>query len=309
MTDAPTTAAPAPADGTEAAPPASDPAREELLSRLVDALGDGLIEHHLDHGRDLLIRVDRNRWQDAGRTLRDLGYTYFGFLSAIDWMVAPEGRYEDTEFEDEPVVTDIEGLEESEGDESGEAPAEDEAADQTGDASEGDESGEDPPAPATTEAAPEVDDGVVGLASQRLAGGETRFQMLARVQKPGTDLGVTLKADLPDGEARIDTWIDLYRGANWHEREAWEMFGIEFTGHPDLRHVYLPSEFEGHPLRKDFPLLARVVKPWPGVVDIEEIPPHLEQQLEAEVMATFEAEQAAASGESSGESPGAGEAS
>ena len=50
------------------------------------------------------------------------------------------------------------------------------------------------------------------------------------------------------------------------------MFGIDFAGHPDLRHIYLPTEFEGHPLRKDFPLLARIVKPWPGIVDVEPMP-------------------------------------
>jgi NADH-quinone oxidoreductase subunit C len=50
------------------------------------------------------------------------------------------------------------------------------------------------------------------------------------------------------------------------------MFGIAFDGHPSLRHLYLPSEFEGHPLRKDYPLLARVVKPWPGLVDVEAMP-------------------------------------
>ena len=50
------------------------------------------------------------------------------------------------------------------------------------------------------------------------------------------------------------------------------MFGIDFVGHPDLRHIYLPADFEGHPLRKDFPLLARVVKPWPGIVDVEPMP-------------------------------------
>jgi NADH-quinone oxidoreductase subunit C len=64
----------------------------------------------------------------------------------------------------------------------------------------------------------------------------------------------------------------VYPGADWHERECWEMFGFAFDGHPSLRHLYLPSEFEGHPLRKDFPLLARVVKPWPGLVDVEPMP-------------------------------------
>jgi NADH-quinone oxidoreductase subunit C len=50
------------------------------------------------------------------------------------------------------------------------------------------------------------------------------------------------------------------------------MFGVAFDGHPSLRHLYLPSEFEGHPLRKDYPLLARIVKPWPGLVDVEAMP-------------------------------------
>ena len=66
--------------------------------------------------------------------------------------------------------------------------------------------------------------------------------------------------------------MSVYPGADWHERETWEMYGIVFDGHPSLRHLYLPSEFEGHPLRKDYPLLAREVKPWPGLVDVEPMP-------------------------------------
>jgi NADH-quinone oxidoreductase subunit C len=50
------------------------------------------------------------------------------------------------------------------------------------------------------------------------------------------------------------------------------MFGVTFEGHPGLRNLYLPGDFEGNPLRKDFPLLARLVKPWPGIVDVEPIP-------------------------------------
>ncbi len=85
-------------------------------------------------------------------------------------------------------------------------------------------------------------------------------------------MGLTLKADLDDTDPRVDSLVPLYRGADWHEREAWEMYGFDFTGHPKLRHLYLPSEFEGFPLRKDFPLLARLVKPWPGLVDVEPMP-------------------------------------
>jgi NADH-quinone oxidoreductase subunit C len=47
---------------------------------------------------------------------------------------------------------------------------------------------------------------------------------------------------------------------------------VRFDGHPSLRQLYLPAGFEGHPLRKDFPLLARVVKAWPGIVDVEGMP-------------------------------------
>ena len=77
---------------------------------------------------------------------------------------------------------------------------------------------------------------------------------------------------MPDDDARGRRWIPVYAGANWHERETHEMFGIGFDGHPDLRNIYLPDEFEGYPLRKDFPLLARMVKPWPGIVDVEPMP-------------------------------------
>ncbi|MBC8196148.1 MAG: NADH-quinone oxidoreductase subunit C [Acidimicrobiia bacterium] len=105
-----------------------------------------------------------------------------------------------------------------------------------------------------------------------VTGGSTRFQMLARVHDPVGHIGVTLKADLDSDDPRIDSWIPSYPGADWHEREAWEMFGITIVGHPNLVNLYLPSQFEGNPLRKDYPLLARRVKPWPGIVDVELMP-------------------------------------
>jgi len=104
------------------------------------------------------------------------------------------------------------------------------------------------------------------------AGGNTRLQVFARVTSLEHAHGLTLKADLPDSEPSVDSWVPVYAGANWHERETWEMFGITFVGHPHLVHMYLPGDFEGHPLRKDFPLLARRVKPWPGIVDVEAMP-------------------------------------
>jgi NADH-quinone oxidoreductase subunit C len=104
------------------------------------------------------------------------------------------------------------------------------------------------------------------------AGGDTRFQVFARVVNIRDHWGVTLKADLPDDDLTVGTWSRTYLGANWHERETHEMFGIGFLGHPWLQNLYLPSGFEGFPLRKDFPLLSRRVKPWPGIVDVEPMP-------------------------------------
>ena len=87
---------------------------------------------------------------------------------------------------------------------------------------------------------------------------------------------MTLKADLDDEAPAIETWSQVYAGADWHERETWEMYGFQFVGHPHLAHLYLPGGFEGFPLRKDFPLLSREVKPWPGLVDVEPFPPGTE---------------------------------
>ena len=120
------------------------------------------------------------------------------------------------------------------------------------------------------DAAPEA-----GVVEQGFAGGDTRFQVFARVAHVGDrdkNWGVTLKVDVPDETMAVDTWTTVYAGADWHEREAHEMFGVDFTGHPGLRHMYLPTGFEGNPLRKDFPLVARQVKPWPGIVDVEQMP-------------------------------------
>ena len=63
---------------------------------------------------------------------------------------------------------------------------------------------------------------------------------------------VMLKVILPRENPEIDSVAEIWRTANWHEREAAEMFGIKFNGHPDLRRLLLPADWEGHPLRKDY---------------------------------------------------------
>ena len=130
--------------------------------------------------------------------------------------------------------------------------------------------GEDDPSAEPAEADPAATE-----VRQGVTGGDTRFQMLARVTDIRPHVSVTIKSDVVEGESghmSMPTWIPVYAGANWHERETHEMFGIGFDGHPDLRNMYLPGDFEGYPLRKDFPLLARMVKPWPGIVDVEPMP-------------------------------------
>jgi len=84
--------------------------------------------------------------------------------------------------------------------------------------------------------------------------------------------GIRVKVRCEDGEQpHLPSISDIYPGANWHERETWELFGIRFEGHPQLVKLLLPEEFEGYPLRKDFPLTTRLAKPWPGSEEGESI--------------------------------------
>ena len=105
-----------------------------------------------------------------------------------------------------------------------------------------------------------------------VTGSEGRFQVFGHVQSTTKHWGITLKTDVAETEPAVDSWVPVYPGADWHERECWEMYGFGFDGHPKIRPLYLPAEFEGNPLRKDFALIAREVKPWPGLVDVEPMP-------------------------------------
>jgi NADH-quinone oxidoreductase subunit C len=76
--------------------------------------------------------------------------------------------------------------------------------------------------------------------------------------------GVLIRTRVPREASTVDSIVAVYPGAAWPERETHEMFGVQFDGHPDLKPLLLPPEFEGHPLRKEFVLAARVAKDWPG---------------------------------------------
>ena len=75
---------------------------------------------------------------------------------------------------------------------------------------------------------------------------------------------VLLRTRVPREAPVVDTLVEVFPGVSWYEREVAEMFGVDFAGHPHLIPLLLPPEFEGHPLRKDFVLAARVAKVWPG---------------------------------------------
>ena len=99
---------------------------------------------------------------------------------------------------------------------------------------------------------------------------ERGYQVVVHLHSTTNNQGARLKLDLPAEGPHAPSLHELWAGANWFEREAWEMFGIGFDGHPHLVKLELPEQFEGHPLRKDFVLMSRVAKPWPGLVEGEE---------------------------------------
>ncbi|MCW2884947.1 MAG: NADH-quinone oxidoreductase subunit [Streptosporangiaceae bacterium] len=90
------------------------------------------------------------------------------------------------------------------------------------------------------------------------------FAVVAHVYSLTGGHHLLLRTRVPRAEPVLPTVTAVYRGANWHERETAEMFGVIFEGHPGLKPLLLPEGFEGHPLRKEFVLAARVAKPWPG---------------------------------------------
>jgi NADH-quinone oxidoreductase subunit C len=93
---------------------------------------------------------------------------------------------------------------------------------------------------------------------------EDGFELVAQLYSTQRRHRARVKVGLEAEEPRVPSIHDLYAGANWHERETWELFGITFEGHPQLVKLVLPEQFEGHPLRKDFVLMTRIAKPWPG---------------------------------------------
>lgn len=83
---------------------------------------------------------------------------------------------------------------------------------------------------------------------------EPRFSVVYRLYSTRENVWVGLRASLPGTNPVIPTIESVFPAANWHEREVFDMFGIEFEGHTDQRRILMPADWEGHPLRKDYPL-------------------------------------------------------
>jgi NADH-quinone oxidoreductase subunit C len=83
---------------------------------------------------------------------------------------------------------------------------------------------------------------------------EPRFELVYQLVSLQRKARLRIRVPVPESEAAVDSLTPLWPGANFLEREVWDLFGIRFTGHPDLRRVLLYDEFEGHPLRKDYPI-------------------------------------------------------
>ena len=83
-----------------------------------------------------------------------------------------------------------------------------------------------------------------------------RFTVVYNIFSLKNNFRLRLKSDVDENDCAIDSVSSVWGSANWHERETFDMYGIKFNNHPDLRRMYMPEEFEYHPLRKDFPLMG-----------------------------------------------------
>src|SRR5262245_58080217 len=90
-------------------------------------------------------------------------------------------------------------------------------------------------------------------------GGELRFEVVLHLYSVSKKHHVRLKTGLPEAEPTLDTLTGVFKGANWFEREAWDLYGVVFKGHPNLTRLLTHDEFVGHPMRKDYPVGQRHV--------------------------------------------------
>lgn len=99
---------------------------------------------------------------------------------------------------------------------------------------------------------------------------EPRFETVYHFYSLSKNHRLRLKVELDEGDPRVPSLTGLYKSALWMEREAWDLYGIVFEGHPDLRRILMYDQFEGHPLRKDYDMEDRqpLIPPRPGMTHL-----------------------------------------
>jgi NADH-quinone oxidoreductase subunit C len=92
-----------------------------------------------------------------------------------------------------------------------------------------------------------------------------RFEVVYHIFSMKSNIALRIKAQVPEDDLAIDSVVDVWSGANWRERECFDMFGIRFNGHPDLRRLLMPDDWDGFPLCKDYPLQSDLgEREWKG---------------------------------------------
>lgn len=97
---------------------------------------------------------------------------------------------------------------------------------------------------------------------------EPRFEVVYHLYSMKHRHLIRLKAQVSEEDPKIHSVMSLWTGANWNERECYDMYGIVFEGHPDLRRILMPEDWEGHPLRKDYPLKSDIKPEWKGFQEV-----------------------------------------
>ena len=82
----------------------------------------------------------------------------------------------------------------------------------------------------------------------------THIELIYRLENLETGAEATFKLKVENKEGPVPSLVPVFKGADWMEREIYDLFGVRFEGHPDLRRILLPDDWEGHPLRKDYPI-------------------------------------------------------
>jgi len=94
-----------------------------------------------------------------------------------------------------------------------------------------------------------------------------RFEVVYHLYSVPLNQRIRIKVALEESDPGLPSLVPIWEGANWLERETWDLYGIAFVGHPELRRIYLYEEFQGHPLRKDYPKAKRQPLIGPGAVN------------------------------------------